>query len=105
VASNDLGGAEAVRTPLCEKLGIERPIVQAPMAAVPQADRGGLERWRTRRGDADLVRRCRGRHPGTAALTTQPFGGNFPMLAGQSVGLVSQPQSAAEIVAELTASL
>jgi nitronate monooxygenase len=26
---------KSVRTPLCDKLGIERPIVQAPMAAVP----------------------------------------------------------------------
>ena len=29
-------GAKAVATPVCEMLGIEQPIVQAPMAAVPR---------------------------------------------------------------------
>ena len=30
-------GAMAVRTPVCEMLGIEQPIVQAPMVDIPQA--------------------------------------------------------------------
>ncbi len=66
-----------MRTPVCEKLGIERPIVQAPMAAVPQlaaavSNAGALGMVTlTWSEDAGAVIRD------TAALTGRPFGGNF----------------------------
>ena len=72
-----------VRTPLCELLGIEQPIVQAPMAAVPQlaaavSNAGALGMvtltWSTSAGD--VVRE-------TAALTDRPFGGNLVLASDQ----------------------
>jgi nitronate monooxygenase len=66
-----------VRTPVCELLGIDQPIVQAPIAQVPQlaaavSNAGALGTvalaWAD---DAGAVVRE------TAALTTRPFGGNF----------------------------
>src|SRR5580704_3823557 len=66
-----------VRTPVCELLGIEQPIVQAPMSAVPQlaaavSNAGALGMlaltWSDPAGDP--VRE-------TAALTDRPFGGNL----------------------------
>ena len=66
-----------MRTPVCELLGIEQPIVQAPMSAVvPLAaavsNAGALGMlaltWSTPAGD--VVRKA-------AALTDRPFGGNF----------------------------
>ena len=73
----------AVRTPVCELLGIEQPIVQAPMAAVPQlaaavSNAGALGMvtltWSTPAGD--VVR-------DTAALTDRPFGGNLVLATDQ----------------------
>ena len=72
-----------VRTPVCELLGIERPIVQAPMSAVPQlaaavSNAGALGMlaltWSTPAGD--VVRE-------TAALTDRPFGGNLILNSDQ----------------------
>lgn len=72
-----------VRTPVCELLGIEQPIVQAPMAAVPQlaaavSNAGALGMatltWST--SAADVVRE-------TAALTDRPFGGNLVLASDQ----------------------
>src|SRR5580693_4302673 len=72
-----------VRTPVCELLGIEQPIVQAPMSAVPQlaaadSNAGGLGMlaltWSTPAGDP--VRE-------TAALTDRPFGGNLILASDQ----------------------
>jgi nitronate monooxygenase len=66
-----------VSTPVCELLGIERPIVQAPMAAVPRlaaavSNAGALGMVTlTWSADAGAVVRE------TAALTARPFGGNF----------------------------
>jgi nitronate monooxygenase len=66
-----------VRTPVCELLGIEQPIVQAPMSAVPPlaaavSNAGGLGMVAlTWSDDAGEVVRA------TAALTDRPFGGNF----------------------------
>jgi nitronate monooxygenase len=66
-----------VRTPVCELLGIEQPIVQAPMSAVPGlaaavSNAGALGTvaltWSDDAGD--VVRE-------TAGLTDRPFGGNF----------------------------
>jgi nitronate monooxygenase len=66
-----------VRTPVCELLGFEQPIVQAPMSAVPQlaaavSNAGALGMlaltWST--PASDPVRE-------TAALTDRPFGGNL----------------------------
>ena len=66
-----------MRTSVCELLGIEQPIVQAPMSAVPElaaavSNAGALGMlaltWSTPAGDP--VR-------DTAALTDRPFGGNL----------------------------
>jgi nitronate monooxygenase len=66
-----------VSTPVCEMLGIEQPIVQAPIAQVPQltaavSNAGALGTvalaWAADAGD--VVRE-------TAALTARPFAGNF----------------------------
>jgi len=64
-------------TPVCELLGIEQPIVQAPMAAVPRlaaavSNVGALGMVTlTWSADAGAVIRE------TAALTARPFGGNL----------------------------
>ena len=64
-------------TPVCEMLGIDQPIVQAPMAAVPRlaaavSDAGALGMVTlTWSDDAGAV------VGETAALTGRPFGGNF----------------------------
>lgn len=66
-----------MRTPVCELLGIEQPIVQAPMSALVElaaavSNAGGLGMlaltWSSPAGDP--VRQ-------TAALTDRPFGGNL----------------------------
>ena len=66
-----------MRTPVCELLGIEQPIVQAPMSALTElaaavSNAGALGMlaltWSTPAGD--VVRE-------TAALTERPFGGNL----------------------------
>ena len=66
-----------MRTPVCELLGIEQPIVQAPMVAVPRlaaavSDAGALGMLTLTWSDpaGDVVRE-------TAALTDRPFGGNL----------------------------
>ncbi len=64
-------------TPVCELLGIEQPIVQAPMAAIPPlaaavSNAGALGMLTlTWSPDTGAVVRE------TAALTARPFGGNF----------------------------
>jgi nitronate monooxygenase len=72
-----------VRTPLCGLLGIEHPIVQAPMAAVPAlaaavSNAGALGMvtltWSDPAGD--VIRE-------TAALTDRPFGGNLVLTSDQ----------------------
>jgi nitronate monooxygenase len=72
-----------VRTPVCGLLGVEHPIVQAPMAAVPQlaaavSNAGALGMvtltWSSPAGD--VVRE-------TAALTDRPFGGNLVLAEDQ----------------------
>ncbi|HEY6479072.1 MAG TPA: nitronate monooxygenase [Streptosporangiaceae bacterium] len=66
-----------MRTPVCETLGIEQPIVQAPMAAIPPlaaavSNAGALGMVTlTWSDDAGAVVRE------TAGRTTRPFGGNF----------------------------
>src|SRR5271154_1536080 len=72
-----------MRTPVCELLGIEQPIVQAPMSAVPQlaaavSNAGGLGMlaltWSTPAGD--VVRE-------TTALPDRPVGGNLILASDQ----------------------
>jgi nitronate monooxygenase len=64
-------------TPVCELLGIERPIVQAPMAAIPRlaaaVSNAGALGMVTLTWSADTGAVVRE----TAALTARPFGGNF----------------------------
>ena len=71
------------RTPVCELLGIERPIIEAPLAADPRlpaavSNAGGLGTlglgWADDAGE--IVRQ-------TAALTDKPFAGNFVLAFDQ----------------------
>ena len=77
VASWPAGTPRIMTTAVCELLGIERPIVQAPMAAVPRlaaavSNAGALGMVTlTWSDDAGAVVRE------TAALTARPFGGNL----------------------------
>ena len=73
----------SARTPVCELLGIEHPILAAPLSADPRlpaavSNAGGLGNiglwWADDAGR--LVRE-------TAALTDRPFGGNFVLTADQ----------------------
>jgi nitronate monooxygenase len=72
-----------VRTPVCELLGIDQPIVQAPMSAVPElaaavSNAGGLGTlaltWSSPAGDPVRA---------TSALTERPFAGNFILNSDQ----------------------
>jgi NAD(P)H-dependent flavin oxidoreductase YrpB (nitropropane dioxygenase family) len=66
-----------VTTPLCGLLGIEQPIIQAPMADVPRlaaaVSNAGALGMLTLTWSADAGASVRE----TAALTGRPFGGNF----------------------------
>jgi nitronate monooxygenase len=68
---------EAVTTPLCGMLGIERPLVQAPMVAIPRlaaaVSNAGALGMVTLSWSADTGAVVRD----TAALTARPFGGNL----------------------------
>src|SRR5437763_2746715 len=64
-------------TPVCELLGIDQPIVQAPRAAIP-----GLAAAVSNAGALGMVTLTWSDDAGavvreTAALTARPFGGNF----------------------------
>ncbi len=85
-------------TPVCEMLGIERPIVQAPIAAVPQlaaavsnASALGMVTL-TWSADARAVVRE------TAALTTRPFGGNFILTSDHRARLDAALEAGLRIV-------
>jgi nitronate monooxygenase len=66
-----------MRTPVCELLGMEQPIVQAPMADVPglaaAVSNAGALGMLTLTWSADVAASVRQ----TAALTARPFGGNL----------------------------
>jgi len=66
-----------MRTPVCEMLGIEQPIVLAPMVAVPRlaaaVSNAGALGMVTLTWSADIGAVVRE----TAALTARPFAGNF----------------------------
>jgi nitronate monooxygenase len=70
-------GANMARTPVCELLGVEQPIVQAPMAAIPQlaaaVSNAGALGMLTLTWSEDVAGDVRD----TAALTARPFGGNL----------------------------
>jgi NAD(P)H-dependent flavin oxidoreductase YrpB (nitropropane dioxygenase family) len=119
-----------VRTPVCGLLGIEQPIVQAPMAAVPQ-----LAAAVSNAGALGIVTLTWSDDVGalvheTAKLTERPFGGNLVLTedrhrrldqaleaglrivsfmlgdpSGVAAVLARKSQSAADIVAELTSGL
>src|SRR5450755_985950 len=85
-------------TPVCELLGIERPIVQAPMsditglaAAVSNAGALGMVTL-TWSDDAGAVVRE------TAALTTRPFGGNLVLAEDQHRRLEAALEAGLRIV-------
>ncbi len=66
-----------MRTPVCELLGIEQPVVLAPMVAVPQlaaaVSNAGALGMLTLTWSEDVGAVVRG----TAALTARPFCGNL----------------------------
>ena len=72
-----------MRTPLCELLGIELPVVQAPMAAIPPlaaaVSNAGALGMLTLTWSADAGADVRA----TAALTARPFGGNLVLTEDQ----------------------
>jgi NAD(P)H-dependent flavin oxidoreductase YrpB (nitropropane dioxygenase family) len=74
-------GARWMKTALCERLGIELPIIQAPMGgavgptlASAVSNAGGLGMLSPWRADIDTVR---GQIRATRALTSRPFGVNL----------------------------
>jgi nitronate monooxygenase len=84
----------STQTPVCELLGIEHPIVQAPIASVPRltaavSNAGALGSvalaWADDAGD--LVRE-------TAALTDRPFAGNFVLSRSDQSHRLDQALSA-----------
>jgi nitronate monooxygenase len=87
-----------VRTPVCEMLGIEQPIVQAPMAAIPRlaaavSNAGALGMVTlTWSADAGAVVRE------TAALTTRPFGANFVLTEDHHSRLAAALEAGLRIV-------
>jgi len=87
-----------VTTPVCELLGIGKPIVQAPMAAVPRlaaavSNAGALGMVTlTWSEDAGAVVRE------TAALTGRPFGGNFVLTEDHQRGLDQALEAGLRIV-------
>ena len=78
-------------TPVCELLGIEQPVIQAQMAAVPRlaaavSDAGALGMVTlTWSDDAGAV------VGETAALTARPFGGNFVLTSDHHRDLAAGP--------------
>jgi NAD(P)H-dependent flavin oxidoreductase YrpB (nitropropane dioxygenase family) len=72
-----------VRTPVCELLGIEQPIVQAPIAEVPRltaaVSNAGALGTITLTWSADVAATVRE----TAALTARPFAGNLVLTEDQ----------------------
>ena len=70
-------------TPVCELLGTDQPIVQAPMAAIPE-----LAAAVSNAGALGMVTLTWSDDPGavvreTAALTARPFGGNLVLTEDQ----------------------
>jgi len=85
-------------TPVCELLGIERPIVQAPMsditglaAAVSNAGALGMVTLTWSADTGAVVRE-------TAALTSRPFGGNFVLTSDHHRGLDQALEAGLKIV-------
>ncbi len=85
-------------TPLCDLLGIEHPVVQAPMsdivplaAAVSNAGALGMVTLTWSADTAAVVRQV-------AALTTRPFGGNFVLTADRHRPLDQALQAGLRIV-------
>ena len=74
-------------TPVCGMLGIEHPIVQAPMAAIPElaaaVSNAGALGMVTLTWSADTGAVVRE----TAGLTSRPFGGNFVLTEDHHQGL------------------
>jgi NAD(P)H-dependent flavin oxidoreductase YrpB (nitropropane dioxygenase family) len=89
---------DLVRTPVCELLGIDQPIVQAPMSAVPElaaavSNAGALGTLALTWSDpaGDVVRE-------TAALTGRPFAGNLIINTDQHDRLESALEAGLRIV-------
>ena len=72
-----------MRTPVCELLGIEQPIVQAPIAEIPAltaaVSNAGALGTITLTWSADVGATVRA----TAALTARPFAGNLVLTEDQ----------------------
>ncbi len=65
--------AMSAYTPVCELLGVERPIVGAPLSADPGLARRGLKCRRTWHRGAGVGRRCRGRRSGDGCAERPAF--------------------------------
>jgi nitronate monooxygenase len=87
-----------VSTPVCELLWIERPIVQAPMAAIPRlaaaVSNAGALGMLTLTWSADVGADVRE----TAALTSRPFGGNLVLTEDRHERLDQALESGLRIV-------
>ncbi len=90
-----------MRTPVCDLLGIEHPIVQAPMSALSElaaavSNAGALGTlaltWSTPAGDPVRA---------TAALTDQPFGGNLIITSDQHARLDQALEAGLRIVSTM----
>ena len=88
-----------MRTPVCELLGIEQPVVLAPMVAVPR-----LAAAVSNAGALGMLTLTWSEDVGAVVRETADIEA-LSMWAGQGVALARQPQSAADIVAELTSRL
>jgi NAD(P)H-dependent flavin oxidoreductase YrpB (nitropropane dioxygenase family) len=91
-------GEKAVRTPVCDMLGIEQPIVQAPMAAIPQlaaavsnADALGMVTLTWSDDPGAVIR-------DTAKLTSRPFGGDLVLTEDQHYRLDQALEAGLRIV-------
>ncbi|MGZ4434994.1 MAG: NAD(P)H-dependent flavin oxidoreductase [Trebonia sp.] len=85
-------------TPVCELLGIERPIVQAPMSDIT-----GLAAAVSNAGALGMVTLTWSADPGavvreTAALTARPFGGNFVLTSDHHRDLEAALEAGLKIV-------
>ena len=90
-----------MRTPVCDLLGIEHPIVQAPMSALSElaaavSNAGALGTlaltWSTPAGDPVRA---------TAALTDRPFGGNLIITSDQHARLDQALEAGLRIVSTM----
>ena len=103
-------------SPVCEMLGIEQPIVQAPMAALRNStarawEAAGRPPDDQRPGQGDVIAHLASGEAIVRYEPAPPMAGTtgeieaLSMWAGQGVALATKSQPAADIVTELTSRL